>query len=157
MKTGRRARVPPGPLPTPATAELQRHADLLTAAMELEGMAAWSWDRRKDHVDVEYQAQAANFMRSDEPTMTSFLAMVHEDDRPRVEAAVQTALAVPGIHRIEFRFHARDGSERWIGSTAQRYLEPGGQPAARGQTGRRPVFRLRPAPRGQLCTPCTFH
>lgn len=146
MKTGRRARVPPEPLPTPATAELQRRADLLTAAMELEGMAAWSWDRRNDHVGVEYRAQAANFMRSDEPTMTSFLAMVHKDDRPRVEAAVHTALAVPGIHRIEFRFHSPDGSERWIGSTLQRYLDPGGQPAgligaSRDITARKEAYR----------------
>jgi PAS domain S-box-containing protein len=130
----------------PATAELQRRADMLTAAMELEGMAAWSWDRRGDHVDVEYRAQAANFMRSDEPTMSSFLGMVHEDDRPRVEAAVHTALAVPGIHKIEFRFHARDGSERWIGSTLQRYLEPGGQPAgligaSRDITARKEAYR----------------
>lgn len=146
MKTGRRARSPAGPSPTPATAELQRRADLLTAAMELEGMAAWSWDRRKDHVSVEYRAQAANFMRIDEPTMSSFLARVHEDDRPRVEAAVQTALAVPGIHKIEFRFLAEDGSERWIGSTLKRYLEPGGQPAgligaSRDITVRKEVYR----------------
>ena len=146
MKTGRRARVSPGSLPTPATAELQRRADLLTAAMELEGMAAWSWDRRKDHVNVEYQAQAADFMRTDQPTIASFLARIHDDDRSRVESVVHTALAVPGIHRVEFRFHARDGSERWIGSTAQRYLEPGGQPAgligaSRDITARKEAYR----------------
>jgi signal transduction histidine kinase len=146
MKTGRRARVPAIPSPTPATVELQRRADLLTAAMELEGMAAWSWDRSRDHVTVEYRAQAANFMRTDEPTMTSFLALVHEEDRSRVESAIQTALTVPGIHKIEFRFRAENGSERWIGSTLKRYLEPGGQPAgligaSRDITARKEAYR----------------
>ena len=146
MKSSRPARVPRGPLPSPATDELKRRADLLTAAMELEGMVAWSWDRREDRVNVEYRAQSADYTRSAAPTMPSSLARVHPDDRPRVESAIQTALAVPGIHKIEFRFRADDESERWIGSTLQRYLGPGGQPAgligaSRDITARKEAYR----------------
>lgn len=146
MKQGRPARSSPAPLPSPATDELKRRADLLAAAMELEGMVAWSWDRRGDHISIDYRAQSADYMRSDRPTMPSSMARVHADDRQRVESAIQTALAVPGIHKIEFRFRADDGSERWIGSTLQRYLEPGGQPAgligaSRDITARKEVYR----------------
>jgi signal transduction histidine kinase len=136
----------PGPLPSPATDELKRRTDLLTAAMELEGMVAWSWDRRENRLNVEYRAQSADYMRSTEPTMPLALARVHPDDRSCVESAIQTALAVPGIHKIEFRLRADDGSERWIGSTLQRYLEPGGQPAgligaSRDITARKEAYR----------------
>jgi len=144
MKPGRRARVIPAP--APAADELKRRADLLTTAMELEGMVAWSWDRREDHINVEYRARSADHLSSDEPTMPSSLAKAHPDDRSYVENAIQTALAVPGIHKIEFRFRADDGSERWIGSTLQRYLAPGGQPAgligaSRDITARKEAYR----------------
>lgn len=146
MKPKRATRALPRPVPVSSTAELKRRADMLTAAMELEGMVAWSWDRRADHIDVEYRAQAADYMRSDAPTMLSSLARVHPDDRSRVESAIQTALAVPGLHKIEFRFIASDGSERWIGSTLQRYPGPGGEPAgligaSRDITARKEAYR----------------
>lgn len=117
------------PSQAPAPDELRRRADLLATALELEGMVVWSWDRRGDRVHVEHRASAVDFIRSGEQSLSSFMSRVHVDDREAVEAAISTALAVPGIHRVEFRFRAPDGSERWLASTLQRYLQAGGEPA----------------------------
>lgn len=132
--------------PDAAHAELRRRADMLMTAMELEGMAAWSWDRREDCVRVEYRAAATDLIRSDAPTLPAFLTRVHPADRERVRATIDTALAVPGIHRLEFRFRGAGGSERWIATAIQRFLRPGGEPggligASRDITIRKETFR----------------
>lgn len=147
MTRHKRAPVVPAEAPPAGSVdELRRRTKMLAAAMELEGIATWSWNRRDDQVRIEYSARAAEFMRPDEATRPGFMQHVHPDDRARLEAAIEAALAAPGIHRIEFRFSAPDGSERWIGSTLQRYLEPGGQPAgligaSRDITARKEFFR----------------
>ena len=128
-RPGDKVPAPPSQTSALASDELRRRADLLATALELEGMAAWTWDRRTDRVHVEHRASAVDFVRTGEPSLVSFLQHVHPDDRAAVESAMNTALAVPGIHRVEFRFRAPDGSERWLASTLQRYLLPGGEPA----------------------------
>jgi PAS domain S-box-containing protein len=109
--------------------QLARHLDLLRTALDLESMAAWSWDRRPDRMRVEFRAAAADFLRGSRPTLSAFLSQVHPDDRRRVTNRVNEALRRDGIHRVEFRFTGPDGRQRWLSSAFKRFLDARGRPA----------------------------
>ena len=51
--------------------------------------------------------------RAGEP-IASFLAAIHEEDRPRVEAAIEHALETGEPYRAEYRVRSADGAERWV-------------------------------------------
>lgn len=59
-----------------------------------------------------------------------FLAMIHPEDAPRIDAAVAAAPARGGIDPFVFRITAGDGSQRWIMSCSRTEREPG-QPLTR--------------------------
>ena len=59
-----------------------------------------------------------------------FLAMLHPEDAPRIDAAVAAASARGGIDPFVFRIRAGDGSQRWIMSCSRTEREPG-QPLTR--------------------------
>ncbi|MBL8278346.1 MAG: PAS domain-containing protein [Pelomonas sp.] len=59
-----------------------------------------------------------------------FLALIHPEDAPRIDAAVAAAPARGGIDPFVFRIRAGDGSQRWIMSCSRTEREPG-QPLTR--------------------------
>lgn len=59
-----------------------------------------------------------------------FLAMIHPEDAPRIDAAVAAASAQGGIDPFVFRIRAGDGSQRWIMSCSRTERAPG-QPLTR--------------------------
>ena len=140
-------RLPAGTSTVPLSRdELKHRADLLTTAMALEGMVAWSWQLHSDELLLEYRAEAAEFVSLQEPVLRSFLDRVFADDRTRVNAFAREALRDDRIHKVEFRFRARTGELRWISSAARRFLDGTGQPAglvgaSRDITRRKQVYK----------------
>lgn len=59
-----------------------------------------------------------------------FLAMIHPEDAPRIDAAVASAPERGGIDPFVFRITAGDGSQRWIMSCSRTERDPG-QPLTR--------------------------
>ncbi|ONH23300.1 SpoIIE family protein phosphatase [Pseudofrankia asymbiotica] len=47
-------------------------------------------------------------------TMEAFYSTIHPDDLPRVEEAVETAIATCGAYRAEYRVLRPDGSQLWV-------------------------------------------
>jgi PAS domain S-box-containing protein len=54
--------------------------------------------------------------------------MMHSEDMPRVDQALEQAIATRGEFHVEFRIHRPDGAERWLESTAQIFYDSGGKP-----------------------------
>lgn len=123
-------RLPAGTSAAPLSRdELKHRSDLLTTAMDLEGMVAWSWQLHPDELCLEYRAAAAEFVPMEEPTLGSFFKQVFPNDRERVREVVRDALRDDQIHQVEFRFVTPDGTLRWLSSALKRFLDESGQPA----------------------------
>jgi PAS domain S-box-containing protein len=123
-------RLPAGTSTAPLSRdELKHRADLLSTAMDLEAMVAWSWQLHSDELCLEYRAAAAEFVPLKEPVLRSFFQQVLPDDRDRVNEVVREALRDDRIHQVEFRFITPTGQLRWISSATKRFLDEKGQVA----------------------------
>jgi PAS domain S-box-containing protein len=61
------------------------------------------------------------------PSCETFLELVHREDRPAVEQAVQRCLRDGTLYSVEFRALRPDGSQRWLVSLGQSYRDETGQ------------------------------
>jgi PAS domain S-box-containing protein len=123
-------RLPAGSSSAPLSRdELKHRADLLSTAMDLEGMVAWSWQLHSDELCLEYRAAAAEFVPLKEPVLRSFFEQVLPDDRARINEVVREALRDDRIHQVEFRFVTPTGQLRWISSATKRFLDEKGRAA----------------------------
>ncbi|MEO7276288.1 MAG: MASE1 domain-containing protein [Vicinamibacterales bacterium] len=88
----------------------------LLEAQALAHVGSWEWDvdadqlRWSDEVYRIYGVEREHF----DVSYQSFLAMVHRDDRTRLEQAVRDALATGGFFEVEHRIVRPDGTERTV-------------------------------------------
>jgi GAF domain-containing protein len=113
-------------LATAAAAELERVATenerdvarlQLGLALESGGIGSWDWDLLDRRMTANSQMLSmfglpGHLEHTPEPAST-FIQRVHPDDRPRVVASVQTALATGSEYAGEYRVLHPDG-ERWL-------------------------------------------
>jgi PAS domain S-box-containing protein len=91
----------------------QRQSDLLEA-QELAEMGSFLWDlkeRKSQYTPGIYKI----FDFTGSSTMESFMQDVHEDDRHKVQAALDRALGQDGIYECEYRY-GKNGKEKIIWS-----------------------------------------
>src|SRR5690242_16383015 len=112
-----------------AAQKLRVNEAKLRAAIELAGLAVYSWDPVNEVLDWDDRVRAMWGVQPGEPVdWDVFARAVHPDDRARVDAAVAVALdpAGNGRYDIEFRIIGRDdGIERWVSTWAQATFENG--------------------------------
>jgi len=103
-------------------------------AQRLAGVGSFSWDVGTDSVTWSPELyRIYGLDRAKGPaTVADYLAYVHEDDRARVEAAVQDA--VSGGHAVEHEYRIRraDGEVRWLRSGFELVTETSGPPRLTG-------------------------
>lgn len=104
----------------------------LHAAVRAGRMGLWEWN--PDTGDSLWSPEMYDVFRvprgSGLEPGERFLAMIHPEDAPRIDAAVAAASARGGIDPFVFRIRAGDGSQRWIMSCSRTEREPG-QPLTR--------------------------
>lgn len=97
-------------------AALRESRDVLSLAMRSGRMGAWSrnlvteevwWSRELEEI---FGLAPGGF----EGTQPGFRAFVHDEDRPRLEAAVAAALTSGHDYIVEFRFRHASGEWRWM-------------------------------------------
>jgi PAS domain S-box-containing protein len=87
----------------------------LRMALDAGRLGVWDWDVRTgsiewtQHLEPIHGLESGNFGG----TMEDFRALVHPEDRDRVDAAIHGALA-GGTYDVEFRSIWPDGSVHWI-------------------------------------------
>ncbi|WP_140885015.1 PAS domain-containing protein [Muricoccus nepalensis] len=100
-----------------ATEAALAHAhERMHLAMGAARIFSWDWNVVTGAVQWSGGLEAALGMSeaSFGGTVDDFRALVHEDDLPRVEAALRAALADEAPYDIEFRMRRADGGERWV-------------------------------------------
>jgi two-component system sensor histidine kinase UhpB len=126
-------------------AELRRLTAQLVTAMELEGMAAWTWRSGADWVTTDFRGSSATKLLQ-AGSMKEFLNRLPNAERPRVQRAMQVAMQGDEVTRLEVFMDAADGTGRWFSMAARRFLDAGGSPAGlvgvtRDITKRKDAFR----------------
>jgi diguanylate cyclase (GGDEF)-like protein/PAS domain S-box-containing protein len=113
------------------TATLARTQDRLVEAQELARIGSWEWDVAADTVtwtDMLYRIYGVA-PHEHEATFAGYLQRVHPDDRERVIATIQTALADHAAFRFDERIVRPDGAIRTLQSSGQVFTGANGEPA----------------------------
>jgi PAS domain S-box-containing protein len=102
----------------------------LRLALDSSNTGLWTWDLASD--DVVWSPEVYTLLGipegSFETTATAFFALVHPDDRSRVDAAVGEALARHTQFECEFRILRPDGAMLWVENRGRARYLPSGEP-----------------------------
>jgi diguanylate cyclase (GGDEF)-like protein/PAS domain S-box-containing protein len=103
---------------------------MLDEAQRVAHLGSWEW-----RIGAERVNWTAELFRiyglpqsAEGPTFAQFMAHVHPDDRPRVQAAIERALAERRPVEFEERIRHADGRERLLASRGEVQLDAQGQP-----------------------------
>jgi PAS domain S-box-containing protein len=101
----------------------------LQAAVDLVGLSLYSWNPQTGALDCNAQIKATLGLPPDAALdHAAFLALIHSDDRPQLEAAVArtTDPAGDGLYRAEYRVVGLgDAHERWISAQGRTFFDDG--------------------------------
>lgn len=110
--------------------ELEQANTRYALILEASNDGVWDWDvvsgecffskRWKSILNYEEHEIADN--------APAFFALIHEDDRARVDAAVKAHFRRESIYDVEFRMHAKGGEIRIIRARGQAVWDEQGQP-----------------------------
>jgi PAS domain S-box-containing protein len=109
---------------------LRRSEDRLRIALHAARMGTWHWDIRNNRDTLDDNLRRLfGLARQDSPDkIEDFYALIHPDDRSRVEAAFEQTRH-EGVHLdTEFRVVRPDGSERWFIDQGEVMRDSEGQP-----------------------------
>ncbi len=103
----------------------------LRLALDAGQMAVWDWNLDTGEVVWGGRAEAISGL---EPgafagTREAFLALVHDEDRPAVAAAIAESLERQSEYAVQFRMLRPDGSVRWVATRGVVVPDAAGRPA----------------------------
>ena len=101
----------------------------LADAQALGGLGSWQWDLDSDAVTWSDQlCRIAGFVAGENPTtLDAFLALVHEEDRPRTAQTIHDTRHT-GISQSEYRLVRPDGDVRWVHGHRHAIYDAAGRP-----------------------------
>ena len=104
-----------------AEASLRESNALLVAAERLAGVGGFRWNIATDAVvwSEEVYRNFGRDIKEGAPTLATFIATIHSDDRLRVQDAIIAAVAGTRQYNVEYRIVRPDGSERIIHSRGE--------------------------------------
>ncbi|MEH2087291.1 PAS domain-containing protein [Nostoc sp.] len=111
-------------------AELRQSEQRLRLALSASRMGTWNWNIQTGKISWSDNLEAAFGMEPGEfdGSFEMFAARVHPDDRDRVLAVVNRAIATGEDYDIEFRVVYPNGTIRWALSQGKVFYDQHGQP-----------------------------
>ncbi|OYD96441.1 hypothetical protein CDG76_06555 [Nostoc sp. 'Peltigera membranacea cyanobiont' 210A] len=111
-------------------AELRQSEERLRLALSASRMGTWNWNIQTGKISWSENLEALFGLELGEfdGSFEMFAARVHPDDRDRVLAAVERAIATGEDYDIEFRVVYPDGTIRWALSQGKVFYDQQGQP-----------------------------
>jgi PAS domain S-box-containing protein len=111
-------------------ASLRDSEERLRLALDAGQCGAWDWDVRHDRVTWSARIYQLHGLHPDEfgGTVADVRRLVHPEDRPRLNAALQAALYEGAPYQIEFRTVRPDGQVRWLATRARVEFDVEGRP-----------------------------
>src|SRR3984885_224006 len=110
--------------------ELRDSEERLRLAQEASGMGVWDWDTQSDRVEWSDQTFRIFGLQPSEQELdeSSFLKMIHPEDRAAVKLAIREALRPGGEFDAEYRVQRPDGSMRWVLAQGRTHCDSKGSP-----------------------------
>lgn len=111
-------------------AELRQSEQRLRLALSASRMGTWNWNIQTGKISWSENLEALFGLELGEfdGSFEMFAARVHPDDRDRVLAAVERAIATGEDYDIEFRVVYPNGTIRWALSQGKVFYDQQGQP-----------------------------
>ncbi len=108
---------------------LSKALDNVRLATATTGVGLWLRDlaRGESWANAEHRA-ALGLTEDAAPDLKGHIQLVHPEDRVRVEAAIDRAMASGGDYDVQHRIVSPAGKVRWITSRGSVELDPQGQP-----------------------------
>jgi PAS domain S-box-containing protein len=111
-------------------AALQERDERLRFALAASGTGAWTWSLAGNRLDWSPEI---GVIHGTEPgwspaSFEAYLDLIHPDDRPRVEAAIEAAVREAARYDEEFRVVRPDGTIRWVQGVGRVQVDEGGKP-----------------------------
>ncbi|GHO62780.1 hypothetical protein KSC_016720 [Ktedonobacter sp. SOSP1-52] len=98
-------------------------------AVEASGVGAWNWDLVTNQIQMTDQGKVLFGLSLDDlMTYERFLALLHPDDRKRVEDLIARALIEQADYCTEYRMIWPDGSMHWLAARGRGCFDIQGQP-----------------------------
>ena len=116
------------------TVELSVLSERLALSLEGGELASWDWNLRNGicTVDAQWTAMLGYQPEQYDNSCAGFMALVHPDDRVRVQAAREAHLqGFTATYRCDFRMRTQDGGYRWIHASGRQVRPDAAQPALR--------------------------
>jgi PAS domain S-box-containing protein len=114
-----------------ARTELEQAGTRLRLALAAGAIGTWDYDPRSGELTWDGKCKELFGVASDAPIdFPLFLRLLHPDDRTRVQAAVDVALAAGSGGRYDGQYRslpAADGGERWIAARGQVQFDRSGR------------------------------
>jgi PAS domain S-box-containing protein len=116
---------------------LRENEDRLRLALEAGSMGVWDWNLHtnalnwSDNLEPIHGFAPGTF----DGTFAAFQAIIHPDDRERVNAAITEALTSRSRYEAEFRICWPDGSTHWMSGRGAVFCDAEGQPLRMVGTG----------------------
>lgn len=86
-------------------------------AVDAASDGIWDWNLKTDHVTYSpayYRMLGYEASEWQAGFVTSWIDLLHPDDRERIVTLARELLVSPGSYQLEFRLRAKDGSYHWI-------------------------------------------
>ena len=116
-----------------AEAERERDAERLRLATDGANLGVWYWDLVTGKLEWSNRCKEhLGLTPGQEPFFEAFYARMHPDDRGRVQALLDQAVAARSEYSAEYRVQWTDGSEHWISAPGRVYTHPDGTPRGMG-------------------------
>lgn len=122
-----------GIMPEPAALSTSSPAH---RAVEAAQIGTWEWRLATGHVEWSQQTDTIFGLAPGEfsGTFEGFLHLVHEADRPLLQAAIQTAIETRQPYHLDHRIITPGGIIRWISCRGRAVLDPDGRVAGMAGT-----------------------
>jgi PAS domain S-box-containing protein len=111
-------------------AERQDLTERLRLALDAAQLGTWRWDIATGavHWDERMMQLYGLAPGGFGGTFDDFAAAIHPDDRSRVLATIEQAVAARARYRVEHRVVSADGAVRWVHGAGQITVAPSGEP-----------------------------
>ena len=105
----------------------------LRLAVEGAELGLWYWDLATNRLEWSDRCKAHLALPADQaPSFEHFYAVIHPEDRARVEDLLRAAVATGERYAAEYRVMHADGTEHWLNAPGRVYRAADGTPIGMG-------------------------
>lgn len=99
-------------------------------ALRAAGVGTWEWKIRTGRVRWSENMEAVHGLArgSFDGTFEGFISLVHPDDRPRLQEALERTLETDAEYHVEYREPGSDGRTHWIEAVGRVIRDSDGRP-----------------------------